>query len=94
MVIANFSVKDKVDRSRFFQETFLVADTKFEILIRIFFLEISNADILFGKRIFTLKFYITNKASITKQVQIIDPKFFFIAALNTDSETFIIYMTI
>ena len=29
MVIADFQVEDKGGRSRFFQETFLVADTKF-----------------------------------------------------------------
>lgn len=36
MVIANFLVKNKVCRPRSFQKNFLVADTKFEIILKIF----------------------------------------------------------
>ena len=49
MVIANLQMKNKVGRSRFFQKTFLVADTKFKIILGIFFLTICNMNILFGK---------------------------------------------
>ena len=51
MVITDFQVKDKFGRTRFFQETFLVADTKFEVVLRIYFLKISNADVAFGEKI-------------------------------------------
>ena len=50
MVIANLQVEDKVDRPRFFQKTFLVADTKYEIILEIFFLKFSNANVSFGKK--------------------------------------------
>ena len=50
MVIADFQIENKANRSRFFQETFLVADTKFEVILGMFFLKISNADILFGEK--------------------------------------------
>ena len=50
MVIANFHVEDKGGRSRFFRKTFLVADTKFEVILGMFFLKISNADMSFGKK--------------------------------------------
>ena len=53
IVIADFQAKDKVNKSRFFQETFLVVDTKFEIILVMLFLKISNADISFDKRTFT-----------------------------------------
>ena len=49
MVIADFQVKDKAGRPRFFQETFLVADTKFELILKMLFLKISNADVSFGE---------------------------------------------
>ena len=49
MVIANFKVEDKSNKSRFFQETFLETDTKFEVILEIPFLKISNADVAFGK---------------------------------------------
>ena len=53
MVIADFQVKDKDGRPRFFQEIFLVADTKFEVVLGMPFLKISNADVAFGERTLT-----------------------------------------
>ena len=53
MVIINFLVKDKANKPKFFQKTFLMADTKFEVILGILFLKISNADMSFGKKIFT-----------------------------------------
>ena len=50
---------------------------------------------LFGEKIFTWKFYITNKAlPITNQVQIVNQKKFVTAALKMGSKTFVVYMII
>ena len=49
-MIANFQVEDKISRSRFFQKIFLVTDTKFDIILKAFFLKLSNANTLFGKK--------------------------------------------
>ena len=62
IVIANFQMEDKGGRPRFFQETFLVANIKFEVILEMFFLKISNADVAFGKKTLTWKSYTTNKA--------------------------------
>ena len=95
MVIADFQVEDKGGRPRFFQKTFLVADTKFEVVLGILFLKISNADIAFGKGTLTWKSYTTNKAlPITEQVQLVDPKKFVIVALYSDSGTFVVHVAI
>ena len=95
MIIANFQVEDKANKPRFFQETFLVADTKFEVILGMLFLKISNADVSFGKKTLTWRTYTTNKALPTiKQVQIVDPKEFIIVALDIDNETFVIYVAI
>ena len=95
MVIADFQVEDKANRPRFFQKTFLVANTKFEVILEMPFLKISNANVLFSERILMWKFYITNEAlPTTKRVQIVDPKKFIIAVLNVNSKTFVIYMAI
>ena len=51
MVIANFQVEDKTNKPRFFQKNFLVADTKFEVILGILFLKISNTDMSFGEKI-------------------------------------------
>ena len=53
MVIADFQVENKSGRPRFFQEIFLVADTKFEVVLGMFFLKISNANVAFGERTLT-----------------------------------------
>ena len=95
MMIANFQVEDKGGRLRFFQETFLVADTKFEVILGMPFLKLSNADVSFGEGILTWKSYITSKAlPNTKWVQLVDPKEFVIAALDADSKTFIVHMAV
>ena len=95
MVITNFQVKDKINKPRFFQKIFLVADIKFELILRMSFLKISNADILFDEKILMWKFYITNKALfIINQVQIINSKKFIIAVLDANSKTFVMHMAI
>ena len=49
MVIADFQVEDKGGRPKFFQKTFLVTDTKFEVVLGMPFLKLSNADVSFGE---------------------------------------------
>ena len=53
MVIADFQVEDKGSKPRFFQETFLVANTKFQVVLGMPFLKISNTDMSFGRKILT-----------------------------------------
>ena len=45
MVIAAFQVVDKLGCSRFFQETFLLADISMEVVLGMPFLTLSNADV-------------------------------------------------
>ena len=45
IVLTNFQVEDKLGRARFFQETFLLANTSVELILGMFFLALSNADI-------------------------------------------------
>ena len=95
MVIADFQLEDKGGRPRFFQEIFLVANTKFEMVLGMPFLKISNANIAFDERILTWKSYTTKQAlPTTEQVQLVDPKEFVIAALDADSETFVVHVAI
>ena len=95
MIIADFQVEDKGGRLKFFQETFLVVNTKFELILKMLFLKISNVDVAFGKRTLMWKLYTTNKAlPTTKQVQLINPKEFVIITLDADSETFVMHVAI
>ena len=81
MVIANFQVEDKSGRPRFFQETFLIANTKFEVVLGMLFLKISNVNAAFGEGTLTWKSYTTSEAlSTTARVRLVDLKEFIIAA--------------
>ena len=45
MVLANFKVEDKLRKTRFFQETFLLADISVKVVLSMLFLTLSNADV-------------------------------------------------
>ena len=93
MVIAGFQVEDKLGSVRFFQESFLLAETSMEVVLEMLFLNLSNADIQFAKKKLAWRFYTAAKAlSITKRVEIIDIKEFAKAALDEESETFVVYV--
>ncbi len=47
MVLANFQAEDKLGRARFFQKTFLVANTSVEVVLGMPFFNFSNADVVF-----------------------------------------------
>ena len=95
IVIADFQIEDKSGRPRFFQKTFLVADTKFEVVLGMPFLKISNNDVAFGEGLLTWKSYTSNKAlPITKQVQLVNLKEFVILALDADSQTFVVHVAV
>ena len=95
MVISDFQVEDKIGKLRFFEEIFLVTDIKFEVILRMFFLKLSNVDVSFEENTLMWKTYTTSETlSTTEQVQIIDKKEFVIAALDADSETFVVHISI
>ena len=50
MVVAAFSVVDKANRVRFFEETFLVANVSPEVVLGMPFLTLSNADVDFSSQ--------------------------------------------
>ena len=50
MVIVDCSVQDKLGRVRFFQETFLLANIGLEVVLGIFFLTFSKANIRFAEQ--------------------------------------------
>ena len=50
MFLASFQVEDKLGRTRFFQETFLLADISTEVVLGMPFLTLSNANIQFVEK--------------------------------------------
>ena len=73
MVIAAFQVVDKLGRSWFFQETFLLADISIEVVLGMPFLTLSNVDVQFAEKELTWRTYTTDEALLTtRKVEIIN----------------------
>lgn len=94
MVRASFQAEDQLKKARFFQETFLLANISVEVVLRILFFTLSNADIQFDKKKLTCRSYTTAKTlPTTKQVEIIDKKKFTKVALDENVEAFLMQVT-
>ena len=94
MVIAGFQVIDKLGRARFFQETFLLADTTMEVVLGMPFLTLSNADIQFAEKELTWRTYTTEDAlPTTRRVELIDKKEFAKAALDENIKAFVVHVS-
>ncbi len=50
MIVFTFSILDKDIRERFFKESFLLADVKPDVVLRILFITMNNADVDFETR--------------------------------------------
>ena len=93
MILANFQVEDKLGRTRFFQETFLLADISVELVLGMLFLTLSNAEVQFVEKELTWRSYTTAEIlPTTKRVELINEKEFVKAALDVKSETFVLHV--
>ena len=93
MVVAAFSVVDKSNRVRFLEKTFLMANVSPEVVLGIFFLILSSADIDFSSRELQWKTYTTKKAlPTTRRVKLVGKKEFAAAALDPKHETYVVHI--
>ena len=93
IIIADCSVKNKLKRVRFFQEIFLLANISLEMVLGMFFLILSKADIRFAERELVWRTYTAAKVlPTTRKVEIINKREFAVAVLNTDNETFMVHI--
>ena len=84
---------DKDGKERFFEEIFLLADVKLEVVFEILFLTINNADVNFQARNLQWRSYTTGDVFLTtRQVELIEKKEFAAAALDPDHEAFVVYV--
>ena len=94
MILASFQVEDILRKARFFQETFLLADLSIEIVLKMPFLTVSNANIKFAKKKLTWRSYTAAEAlPTTKRVKIIDKNKFTKLALNKHVKVFVVHVT-
>ncbi len=93
MVVSTFSVWDKDVRERFFEESFLLANVRPDIMLGMPFLTMSNADLDFQARDLQWRSYITGEVLPTiRRVELIGRKKFVAAALDQEHEAFVVHV--
>ena len=93
MVVAAFSMKDKANRVRFFQEIFLVANVSPEVFLGMLFFTLSSADIDFSGQQLQWRTYTTGKTLPTiRHVKLVDKKEFAAAAFDPEHKTYVIHV--
>ncbi len=65
MIVFIFSMSDKDGRERFFEESFLLADVKPDVMLGMLFFTMSNTDIDFQARDLWWSSYITGDVVLT-----------------------------
>ena len=93
MVVAVFSVVDKANQVRFFEETLLVANVSPEVVLGMFFLILSGAGVAFLGRELWWKTYTTEETlPTTRRIELVDKKEFAAAALDPEHETYVVHV--
>ena len=92
--MARFSIQDSLKKVRFFEGTFLLANTSIEMVLGIPFFSLNNANVGFSElKKLTWKIYTTTKALPTSnRVKLINKKKFAKAARYENFETFVIHI--
>ena len=94
MLVVALSVVDKANRVRFFKKTFLVANISLKVVLGMFFLTLSGADIDFSAWELWWRTYTTKEAFLTiKHVELVGKKEFAATVLDQKYETYIVHVT-
>ena len=59
IVIASFQIENKLGKTWFFQETFLLADFNIDMILKMLFLNFNNVNIQFARKKLTKRYYTT-----------------------------------
>ncbi len=93
MVVSIFSVSDKDGRERFFEESFLLADARLDMVLGMLFLTMSNPDVNFQAQDLQWRSYTTGEVLlITRRVELIRKKEFAAAVFDPQYETFVVHI--
>lgn len=94
IVSAGFLLQNNFGRVWFFEEVFLLANTSIKVVLRMFFLFLSNANFQFSARELIWRSYISAEILRTaRQIKLIDKYKFAKVALDKNSEIFIVYIS-
>ncbi len=94
MVSTCFLLQDSLGTIRFFEGTFMLANTSMEVILGMLFLALSNADLQFSAEKFTWRTYTAAETlPTTSQMELIDKRKFAKAAMHENCETFVVHMS-
>ena len=93
MVATAFSLTDKGNRVKFFEESFLVANVSPDVVLGMLFLTLSSADVDFLSRELRWRIYTTEEAfPTTRNIKLVGEKEFAAAAFDPEHETYVVYV--
>ena len=93
IVVAVFSVEDKANRVKFFEEIFLVANFSPEVVLGMSFLTLSGADVDFSGRELRWRTYTTEEVlPTTRRVELVGKKEFAAVALDPEHKTYVVHV--
>ena len=93
IVVAIFSITDKVNQVRFYKKTFLVANVNLEIVFRMLFLTLSSINIDFFDWKLCWRSYTTSEAlPTTRYVKLVRKKDFPAAARDSEYDIFVVHI--
>ena len=93
MVLATFSVDDQYGRSRWFEETFLIADITHNVVLGMPFLKLADPEISFAKRTLLWQDYSVSTALPTqRRLELVEPEVFVKDALNANIACFVVHI--
>ena len=93
MVVAAFLVEDKANQVKFFEEIFLVANVSPEVVLGMFFLTLSDADVDFLGHELRWSIYSTEEAlQTTRHIKLVGKKEFAAAVLDSEYEIYVVHV--
>ena len=93
MIVAAFSIVNKVNRVKFFEETFLVANVSPEVVFGITFFTLSNTNIDFSGWELQCRIYTIKQALPTaRNIELVGNKEFVAVALDQKHKTYVVYV--
>ena len=95
MVVVAFSITNKANRVRFFEEIFLVANISPKVVLKMLFLTLSGANVDFLGRELWWRIYTTKEALLTtRRIEPVGKKEFAAIAFDLESETFVVQVAL
>lgn len=93
MVLATFLVEDKHGRTRWFEETFFIANVTHDVVLGMPFLKLADPNIRFAKGTLSWRSYIAETALPTERcLELVDPETFAQDALDKKASCFVVHV--